>query len=115
MKPSVVESLLCLAVFGAVSVRMLLQERVSWPEPGPGMNASAWTIDLATASDPELQLLPGIGPVRSRAIIELRARCSQICVEDLAMVPGIGPITVRRLAESGLVRGSEPIDKGRDE
>lgn len=115
MKPSAVEFLLCLTAFGAVSVWMLLQDRVPWPEPGPGTNACAWTIDLATAGDAELQLLPSIGPVRSRAIIELRASHPQICVEDLAMVPGIGPITVRRLVESGLVRGSEPIGKGRDE
>ena len=115
MNRSAVEFLSCLTAFGAVLLWMLLQDRMPWPDPGPGISESAWTVDLATAGDAGLQLLPGIGPVRSRAIIALRASRPGICVEDLAMVSGIGPITVRRLVDSGLVRGSGFICKDRDD
>ena len=35
-------------------------------------SAPVWPLNLNTANETELQLLPGVGPVRAKAIIELR-------------------------------------------
>ena len=95
-------------LFVALSVTAWLStvDMVPWPAPGPGSAADAWTIDLATAGPAELRLLPGIGQVRSRAIMELRATRPGLRVEDLEMVPGIGPMTIERLVGSGLLRNA---------
>lgn len=55
-------------------------------------------VSLNTASAEELVLLPGIGPVLARAIVQDRRRRGRFTrVEDLERVPGIGPATVARL------------------
>jgi competence protein ComEA len=55
-------------------------------------------VNLNTASGDELERLPGIGPSRARAILELRARLKRFArVEDLMRVKGIGRATYRRL------------------
>jgi comEA protein len=60
-------------------------------------------IDVNTAGQAELELLPGIGPALARRIIEDReANGAFERVEDLDRVSGIGPKTVERLR--GLVR-----------
>jgi competence protein ComEA len=55
-------------------------------------------VNLNTASGDELERLPGIGPSRARAILELRARLKRFArIEDLMRVKGIGRATYRRL------------------
>jgi len=60
--------------------------------------APVWPLDLNTAGETELIELPGIGPVRARAIIELRQTLGCFSdPEDLLEVKGIGPRTLERI------------------
>ncbi len=58
-------------------------------------------LDPNRADELSLETLPGIGPVRARAIATERERKPFRSVEDLARVRGIGPRTLAGLA--GLV------------
>lgn len=60
---------------------------------GPGER-----IDPNTASEAQLRRLPGIGPSRARAIIELRKSGRFRVAEDLLPVPGIGEVILARVA-----------------
>ncbi len=59
----------------------------------------AWAqVDINTATQSELESLPGIGPTKARAILEYRRQHGPFqSVDDLAKVKGIGPATVERL------------------
>jgi competence ComEA-like helix-hairpin-helix protein len=60
--------------------------------------ALGWPLDLNRACLSELTLLPGIGPVRAKAIGAYRDRRGRIDgLDDLIEIKGIGPKTVRRL------------------
>jgi len=93
-------------LFAVVSIAALWSgwSGVAWPQPGRMATEHAWRIDLESAGVPELRLLPGVGPVRSRAIIGHRASHRIRCVQDLMNIPGIGSGTVARLHASGLLR-----------
>ena len=55
-------------------------------------------VNLNTASAEELIRLPGVGPARARAILELRARLGHFSrLEELLRVKGIGRATFRKL------------------
>jgi competence protein ComEA len=55
-------------------------------------------VDLNHASEDELRKLPGVGPHKAKAIVELRVRLGSFKrVEDLARVKGFGRSTLRRL------------------
>ena len=54
-------------------------------------------LDLNRASAESLEVLPGIGPARARAIVEEREGRAFRRVEDLAAVHGIGPRTIEGL------------------
>jgi len=55
-------------------------------------------LNLNTASEEELMRLPGVGPSKARAILELRAQLKGFKrVEDLMRVKGIGRKTFRKL------------------
>ena len=55
-------------------------------------------IKLNSASEAELERLPGIGPARARAIVALRTRLTRFThVEQLLRVKGIGRATFRKL------------------
>ena len=86
-------------------------DRMPWPE-GPPPGGHEWLIDLATAPEAELRLLPGIGPARSGAIMALRSTSSPVLVpSDLRRIPGIGDVLCRQLESSGMVldrTGGEP-------
>jgi competence protein ComEA len=60
--------------------------------------ADAELVELNSADAEDLERLPGIGPSRARAILELRARMKRFTrVEDLMRVRGIGRATFRKL------------------
>lgn len=60
--------------------------------------ATGERIDPNTAPAEELERLPGIGPVRARAIMSAREEEGPFLgISDLARVPGIGQATVDRL------------------
>ncbi len=53
-------------------------------------------INPNTATESELQLLPGIGPVYAQRIIENRPYAAK---DDLLKVPGLGPVRLERISE----------------
>lgn len=65
---------------------------------GSGSIAPAGPISLATATQAELETLPGVGPVLAERILSYRDTRGQTSVADLENVPGIGPKTLAELA-----------------
>ncbi|MBX3385802.1 MAG: helix-hairpin-helix domain-containing protein [Phycisphaeraceae bacterium] len=94
-------------------------ERAEQIEDGSSATAApakALRIDLNAATIAQLELLPGIGPAKARAIVEDRERRGRFgSVEDLDRVAGIGPKTVDRLREHVIVgdESSAARDAGR--
>jgi competence protein ComEA len=63
-----------------------------------GESGLTGVVNINTATAEELQLLPGIGEARAKAVIELRKRNGGFkSVEDLAEVKGIGATAIERL------------------
>jgi len=72
-------------------------------EPSSGVTADGRVI-LNVATEDELTRLPGIGPVRARAIVALRQRLAKFrAVEDLLRVHGIGRKTLRRIKSNAVL------------
>ncbi len=65
-------------------------------------------IDLNRAGAGELEKLPGIGPVKARAIVEYRIRNGLFSKPaDIMKVSGIGPKTFARIAPLLTVNGAK--------
>ena len=63
------------------------------PTPGSG-----WRLDINTARESELELLPGIGATRARAIIKEREKRGAFhTIWELSDVPGVTKALVQRL------------------
>jgi hypothetical protein len=98
-----------LGLFGAA---LPLAHGASRPRPIPPPRAGAarllWglPLDLNREDARTLEVLPGIGPTRARAIRAARPFCR---VSDLRRVHGIGPVTLGRLAEQLMVSSPRPI------
>jgi competence protein ComEA len=76
---------------------------IAIPEAGPildpgsaaGSGPTGTAVNLNTASAPELETLPGIGPVTAAAILEWRAHNGAFTsVDELLEVSGIGDVTL---------------------
>ena len=64
---------------------------------GTGTNAQA-CVRLATATETELQTLPGIGPALAQRIISYRSTHPRLTsVDELDDVPGIGPSLIEKI------------------
>ena len=69
-------------------------EAAAETEQGSGL------IDINSAGAEELDLLPGIGPVKAAAIIDYRAEHGPFSdVQELLEVPGIGEATLEGLRD----------------
>lgn len=76
------------------------------PVPRAGSTSSAPTgkVNLNTATEAELDALPGVGPVTAAAIIEWRNRNGRFAsVDQLAEVDGIGPGRLAKLRDRVVV------------
>jgi competence protein ComEA len=63
-------------------------------------------VNVNTASVEELQLLPGIGEARARAILEVREHKGGFrSVDELVEVKGIGAVALERLRPYATVKG----------
>ncbi|MBQ9662403.1 MAG: helix-hairpin-helix domain-containing protein [Oscillospiraceae bacterium] len=70
-------------------------------------------LDLNLASPEELQLLPGIGPSLSEAIVARREEHGAFrSVDELAEVPGIGEKTLSAVRDYVFVKGGTDEDPG---
>jgi competence protein ComEA len=66
--------------------------------PASDKSAPSGFVNLNSASEEELMRLPGIGPSKARAILELRAKLGRFSrLEDVLRVKGIGRKTFRDL------------------
>ena len=64
----------------------------------PSTTPSEGVVNINTASEEELQRLPGIGPSRATAIVALRTRVQRFRgTDDLIRIRGIGRVSFRRL------------------
>jgi len=63
------------------------------------VSPAAWAgVDVNSASQTELETLPGIGPSKANAIIEYRSTNGPFKnLDDLDRVPGIGPATLTNI------------------
>lgn len=84
------------------------------PAGATGAAALAARIDINTATQAELESLPGIGPALAQRIIDDRTRFGAFATsESLTRVKGIGPKTLDRLRP--LIRASSVVPSGADE
>ena len=67
--------------------------------------SSSWVVNINTASVEELQLLPGIGLSKAKAIIKHRNKSSFSEVEDLAKVKGIGKALLSKVRSRVTLKG----------
>ena len=66
--------------------------------PAEAAGSLSGVVNVNTASAEELQLLPGVGESRARAIVSLRkSRGGFRSVDELVEVKGIGPTLLERL------------------
>lgn len=66
------------------------------------------SVDINTATAPELVALPGIGPAMAARIIAYRTAHGRfVRIEDLDRVKGIGPATLKKLLP--FIRCSSPL------
>src|SRR5258705_12027674 len=73
-------------------------------------SALSGVVNVNTASAEELSLLPGVGPSRARAIIELRQQRGGFKrVEDLLEVKGIGESSLAKLKPYLAVEGKSTL------
>ena len=71
--------------------------------PGSGLSG---VVNVNTATLEELQILPGIGEAKAKAIVEARKRHGGFkSVNDLVEVKGIGPAALERLRPHAVVTG----------
>lgn len=70
----------------------------------------AGVVDVNSATEEQLMLLPGIGPAKARAILALRQRIGRFRrPEDLLRVRGIGRATLRRLRSMIATQGGTTL------
>ena len=73
-------------------------------------SALSGVVNVNTASAEELSLLPGVGPARARAIVELRQQRGGFKrVEDLLEVKGIGEAGLAKLKPFLAIEGKSTL------
>ena len=76
----------------------------------PAPSTASGVINLNTASLEELTRLPGVGPSRAKAIVELRSKMNGFkSTEDIMRVRGIGRKTFRKLEPMLRLQGATTL------
>ena len=73
--------------------------------PAPSVKSEHGVVNLNTATEAQLELLPGIGPSKSRSIVRYRTRRKFRTTYELIRVRGIGRKTYRKLRPYLAVKG----------
>jgi competence protein ComEA len=76
--------------------------------PGPGI---VGVVNINTASREELELLPGVGPMKSAAIVAYRSNKPFKDPKHLVRVKGIGRKTLHRILPFLVVEGPSTLKK----
>ncbi len=72
----------------------------------------AGSIDINTATEAQLDTLPGIGPAKAKAIVDYRTQYGNFpSVESIIQVPGIGPATFANI-KAQIAIGGDPAADG---
>ena len=91
-------SLACMCWIAALAPAPCQADPGQATEDADHATSTRGVVNLNSASADELVRLPGIGPARAAAILELRARIKRFTrVEELLRVKGIGRATFRKL------------------
>ena len=92
----------------ALSLDLRAERPAAAPPPSAGAARLLWglPLDLNREDERTLEVLPGIGPTRARAIRAARPFCH---ISELRRVPGIGPATLGRLAGQVVVSLPRPL------
>lgn len=61
--------------------------------------SSTFPVNINTATQAELETLPGVGPVTAQKIIAYRTENPFQLIEEIQKVPGIGPATFEKLKD----------------
>lgn len=70
------------------------------PAGGDAPSSGSGTVNLNTASQTELESLPGVGPVTAKSILDWRQRNGRFTsVDQLTEVDGIGPARLEKLRD----------------
>jgi competence protein ComEA len=65
---------------------------------GATPSPSVAVVNINTADEPTLELIPGVGPVTANAILAYRSRIGRFsAIEQLLEVDGIGPATIENI------------------
>ena len=75
--------------------------KVARQEPGPAEGV----VNINTATEAQLELLPGIGPSKARAITRYRGKRKFKATHELIRIRGIGRKTFRKLRSYLTVKG----------
>ena len=104
------DKLIRIAVLGMVALGLVL----GGPVPAAARHShrqkvaqksSQGVVNINTATEAQLELLPGIGPSKARAIARHRARRKFKATYELIRIRGIGRKTYRRLRSYLTVKG----------
>nr|MBA2462889.1 ComEA family DNA-binding protein [Actinomycetota bacterium] len=83
----------------ADGIQVLVPSRVVGAA-GAAVAGAGARISLSSASEAELDTLPGVGPVTAQKIVDYRAAHGGFSsVDDLDAIPGIGPARLEQLRE----------------
>ena len=79
-------------------------------DPSPQLLENPDLIDLNSATQAQLETLPGIGPVLARRILETRAQLGGFKhLEELLEVPGIGQARLEQIRRLVICRSSDSL------
>ena len=105
---AILGGLLAAGIAGCLAAAVFRRAAIEAAPPSPDLHRILHRVDLATAGETELRILPGVGPrLAERIAAERTAGGAFDSLGDLdRRVEGVGPATVRRWEGRVVVPGS---------